>query len=177
MHAQPITNSVSKPAFGPIPVAANEDAIRERGHEAGRAPGFDLGGEPGFDALPTGFHYTALPAQPVLVAAATGPRMISRENGRALETLAHAVEYLQDEMSFGIVRRNVRQNHASQVQAIDLLKQSSRQLWASLPVRQPLWKRWLGRGATNKLTNKLTVKPAVHAHKHPAAAVPVIRLS
>ncbi len=84
----------------------------------------------------------ALSYQPT---ALNGARVVGREEGRALETLAHAVEYLQDEAALNRARvltePDGMQQHNNALEAIDTLKAMSRSLWFSLPVREPLWRK------------------------------------
>jgi len=75
-------------------------------------------------------------------AMAVGSRQMTPAQGRALETLAHAIEYLEDEAALtGNFLLGAKRS--PQMEAIASLKAASRNLWASLPTREPLWRRWL----------------------------------
>lgn len=91
------------------------------------------------EAGPVNFTYVPLTPvyQPPVM---RGPRVITLEAGRALETLAHAIEYLQDEAALEAACNLQLRNN--ELEAIDTLKAASRGLWFSLPVREPFWKRW-----------------------------------
>jgi hypothetical protein len=77
-------------------------------------------------------------------AASSEPRQMTPTQGRALETLAHAIEYLEDEGELSAAFFRSRTNH-DELEAIATLKAASRNLWASLPAREPLWRRMLDR--------------------------------
>jgi hypothetical protein len=69
-----------------------------------------------------------------------GARRMTPEQGHALETLAHAIEYLEYEAVLsGDFLRNAK--HPPELEAVARLKAASRNLWASLPAREPLWRR------------------------------------
>jgi hypothetical protein len=96
----------------------------------------------------TTFHYLPL-APPYQPAALGGTRCLTPQQGRALETLAHAIEYLQDELALDCALRGAQHGHVTRrnnaLEAIDTLKALSRGLWFSLPLRAPFWRRMLQR--------------------------------
>jgi len=63
-------------------------------------------------------------------------RYISREAGRGLEMLGHAIEYLADEFSLECMSRNedAALDRISHLGAIDLLKKLNREVYFSCPV-------------------------------------------
>jgi hypothetical protein len=81
--------------------------------------------------LPPSSLHRSLVARPPL-------RIMSPEQGRALETLAHAIEYLEDRMFFSAATWSRREGDRT---AIDMLKQHSRVLYSGLPIRRTLWER------------------------------------
>lgn len=90
------------------------------------------------------FHLAVLPEDVVAIARTGQParRRPSREQGRALEILGHAVEYLIDS--------RVWSGEAHETEAIELLKRANRQVFRSCAVAVPLRERvgrWLGLGA------------------------------
>ena len=87
-------------------------------------------------------HFTFVPfAAPNRPAPPSGRRQMTPQQGRALETLAHAIEYLEDEAALsGDFRLGA--NRSPEMEAVATLKAASRNLWASLQVREPLWRRW-----------------------------------
>jgi hypothetical protein len=100
---------------------------------------------------PEDFTYIAL-APPFQPTALNGARIVGREQGRALETLAHAVEYLQDEAAHqrayarilagpGLAGCDLADASNNVLEAIDALKACNRNLWFSLPIREPLWRK------------------------------------
>jgi hypothetical protein len=81
--------------------------------------------------LPPPSLHRALVARPAL-------RIMSPGQGRALEALGHAIEYLEDRMFFGASTWSRREGDRA---AIDILKQHSRAIYAGLPIRLTLWER------------------------------------
>lgn len=77
-------------------------------------------------------------------APAAQARQMNQQQGRALEMLAHAVEYLQDDAAIRFPQCDHATRH-DRVEAIDTLKAASRGLWFSLPVRETVWRRWFNR--------------------------------
>ena len=65
-------------------------------------------------------------------------RMMTPEQGRALETLGHAVQYLEDQMFFGVSTWSRRDGD---IAAINMLKQRSREIYGGLPLRRSLWQK------------------------------------
>jgi hypothetical protein len=74
-------------------------------------------------------------------------RIVDREHGRALEVLAHAIEYLQDEAMFAWTDGMQQQEHNDSLEAINALKSLSREIWFSLPLREPFWRKMFHRNA------------------------------
>lgn len=68
-------------------------------------------------------------------------RVINRQQGMALETLAHAIEYLEDELASPTEQYFAHRELLDGCEAIERLKALHRGLWYSLPVRTPLWRR------------------------------------
>lgn len=93
-------------------------------------------------AEPVSAMFTFVPfASPDRPATRRSPRQMAPAQGRALETLAHAIEYLEDEAAlYADFRPSPKRN--CELEALAMLKATSRNLWASLPVREPLWRRW-----------------------------------
>jgi hypothetical protein len=78
----------------------------------------------------------------LLVEVATAPvmrRRVSREAGRALETLAHAIEYLADEY---VHNGRVGSVHDPELKAIQILKALNREIYFACPAVPTMWERW-----------------------------------
>ncbi len=90
---------------------------------------------------PSRFNLAVLPEDVVSIAL-TGqpvPRRLTREQGRAIEILGHAVEYLIDSRLFGGESRDA--------EAISLLKRANRRIFQDSVVAVPVGMRvrqWLG---------------------------------
>lgn len=120
-----------------FPIEGNTRAVIVRGAGVPQITESQPSQSPNFTYVPLAPAY-----QPPVV---RGAREMSREQGRALETLAHAIEYLQDEFVLGCVMHGQDAYRNSELEAIDTLKAVSRTLWFSLPAREPAWRRWLHR--------------------------------
>jgi hypothetical protein len=64
-------------------------------------------------------------------------RRISPPEGRALEILGHAIDYLADEFAFHSGSLSSLHSHDPQVQAIQLLMAANRQVYFSCPLIPP----------------------------------------
>jgi hypothetical protein len=64
-------------------------------------------------------------------------RRLTRESGRALEILGHAIEYLADEYSVETVPKGPLGNADPRVQAIQLLKSLNREVYYAGTAVQP----------------------------------------
>ncbi len=80
-------------------------------------------------------------------------RRISPAEGRALEKLAHAIEYLTDELTLECMTARHKAPHPV-VAAIELLKRCNREVYLSCPVKPTIRERlrtrirsWMGRGS------------------------------
>jgi hypothetical protein len=80
--------------------------------------------------LPSALHNTLVARPP--------RRIMLPEQGRALEVLSHAIEYLEDQMLFGPSTWSRREGDRT---AIDMMKQRSRNIYSGLPLRRSLWQR------------------------------------
>jgi hypothetical protein len=69
------------------------------------------------------------------------PRRITRESGRALEVLGHAIEYLADEYAFNIVQFGKLERGDPRVDAVHLLMGFNREVYYACPEIEPTWKR------------------------------------
>ncbi len=71
------------------------------------------------------------------------PRKLSPENGRAIEMLAHAIEYLADEFSVECMNSGVKGSSAElpEMKAIELMKELNRQIYLGCPELPPLFER------------------------------------
>jgi hypothetical protein len=86
---------------------------------------------------------------PVVVVAARR-RIVSRESGRAIEMLGHAIEYLADEFALECMSRqeNIAAGMHPRVVAIEILKKCNRVVYLSCPEAPRLgervrsWLRW-----------------------------------
>ena len=65
-------------------------------------------------------------------------RTINATNGRALEMLGHAIEYLEDELH---LERTWAFDKSASLQAIDILKAKSREIYFGCPVRLTMTQR------------------------------------
>jgi len=67
---------------------------------------------------------------------ASRPRKVPREQGKAIEMLGHAIEYLGDEFALECLRegRTVRYGKPPQIVAIEILMAKSREVYFSCPV-------------------------------------------
>jgi hypothetical protein len=74
----------------------------------------------------------------------SGPRVITRESGFAINALAHAAEYLTDEATFN---ERTTEDRACDVEAVQLLKRLNREIYFALPVRATIWDKWFGPAA------------------------------
>ena len=97
-------------------------------------------------ACPTHARFCAAPCSPSSKAALR-PRIIPQREGRALEILGHAIEYLADEYAL-VCRRPLHSKAApsGEVQAIEILKAHSRDIYSSCPFAPSLIERiclWL----------------------------------
>jgi hypothetical protein len=68
-------------------------------------------------------------------------RVIRPDQGKALEMLAHAIEYLEDEMVMPERKSMAGVELVNSCEAIERLRTLQRGLWYSLPLRVPLWRR------------------------------------
>lgn len=80
-------------------------------------------------------------AQPIEMPVRNEGRLINREQGMALEQLAHAIEYLEDEMVAPAAEPFATRELLDACEAIEKLKALHRGLWYSLPLRMPFWRR------------------------------------
>jgi hypothetical protein len=71
----------------------------------------------------------------------TSARVIQPEQGKALETLAHAIEYLEDERLVASPKSVAGSELLDSCEAIERLRTLQRGLWYSLPLRVPFWRR------------------------------------
>jgi hypothetical protein len=71
-------------------------------------------------------------------------RRIPPLNGRALEILGHAIEYLADEYAFTVEQMGQIESDDPRVEAIQLLMALNRQVYYSCPEVEPLLKRLAG---------------------------------
>lgn len=72
-------------------------------------------------------------------------RRISREAGRALEILGHAIDYLIDENVYGADARSIpigRLEQMGQMEAVQLLMQINRRIYLECPEVPSVWERW-----------------------------------
>ncbi len=67
------------------------------------------------------------------------PRRISPEAGRALEILGHSIEYLSDEFAHA---GGPLSAHNAQVEAVQLLMATNRQIYFACPEAPTLAERW-----------------------------------
>ncbi|HEX3940787.1 MAG TPA: hypothetical protein VHX11_04825 [Acidobacteriaceae bacterium] len=73
-------------------------------------------------------------------------RSISRNNGRALEILGHAIEYLADEYALSAMQLGTLDSGDPRVEAVQLLILLNREVYFSDSEREPLRRRlarWL----------------------------------
>jgi hypothetical protein len=78
----------------------------------------------------------AVPDEPAYPTAVNRPRRIDRESGRALEILAHAIEYLADEY----VHHGGRlKSNDGEIQAMQLLMAANRSIYLACP-EAPMFK-------------------------------------
>jgi hypothetical protein len=88
-------------------------------------------------------------AMPIMLAPAAAPlvrRQLSRESGRALEILGHAIEYLADEYAEDVADKGPLGSADPRVEAIQILKALNRSIYLSGPEVQPAFQRlwqWL----------------------------------
>ena len=68
-------------------------------------------------------------------------RHLSRENGRALEILGHAIEYLADEYAADLQSKGPLGNADPRVEAIQVLKALNRAIYYSAAEVQPAARR------------------------------------
>ena len=73
----------------------------------------------------------AVPDEPAYPTAVNRPRRIDRESGRALEILAHAIEYLADEY---VHNGGQLKSSDGEVQAMLILMAANRGIYAACPV-------------------------------------------
>jgi hypothetical protein len=73
------------------------------------------------------------------VRSGVGRRLISREAGRALEILGHAIEYLADEYAH---RGGSFSAHDGEVEALQLLMSLNRQIYFDCPEAPSMADRW-----------------------------------
>jgi hypothetical protein len=71
----------------------------------------------------------------------TSARIIRPEQGRALEMLAHAIEYLEDEIVMPAPKSVAGSELITSCESIERLRTLQRSLWYSLPLRVPFWRR------------------------------------
>jgi len=70
-------------------------------------------------------------------------RMINRQQGEALERLAHAIEYLEDGLAPTAAHSFAGRELLDSCEAIETLRAHHRSFWYSLPLRVPLWRRFM----------------------------------
>ena len=90
----------------------------------------------------------AEPAVPAYPSHASRPRRIDRDSGRALEILAHAIEYLADEY---VHHGGQLKSSDGQVQAMQLLMAANRSIYTACPEIPTLEERC--RGLLRRLWN------------------------
>jgi hypothetical protein len=80
---------------------------------------------------------------------AAGRRHITPVNGRALEILGHAIEYLADEYALNSLQLGTLDSGDPRVEAVQVLMLLNREVYFSNPEYEPLRRRlarWLFRG-------------------------------
>ncbi len=73
-------------------------------------------------------------------------RQISPANGRALEMLGHAIEYLTDEYALRAIQTGTLEAGAPRLEAIQMLMALNRQIYYACPVKESSFRRiarWL----------------------------------
>lgn len=93
------------------------------------------------------------PNLPASAARSRGPRRhISRESGRVIEVLAHAIEYLCDE---AVHNGSTMSAGDPQLEAVQLLMSLQRAVYAECPPHVSVWSR-----LRSSIANTLAAKPA-----------------
>ena len=87
----------------------------------------------------------APPAAQALPLHVSRRRRIDRDSGRALEILAHAIEYLADEYAHESGSISSIHSRDPRVEAMQLLMAANRQVYYACPVMPSLYQRIVGR--------------------------------
>ena len=131
---QPLV-AISSPISSPI---ASRRSAQAPGQESGRIS--DSESLPGRDQTSRGPALLAVhPGNPVSAALhPSAPRRITRDAGRGLEILGHAIEYLADEYALEIERYGSLDPTDPRLEAIRILKLLNRKIHYSCPPIEPL---------------------------------------
>lgn len=81
-------------------------------------------------------------AFPSRVSRPAGRRWISQQNGRALEILAHAIEYLSDEYALSAEQLGRIDADDPEIEAIHRLMAANREVYYSCPQVEPFLRRF-----------------------------------
>ena len=106
---------------------------------------------PRFRSAPLPESFTRIPSQPsrsmaggIRLAPKAAPfvrRQLSREGGRAIEILGHAIEYLADEYAVDLADKGPLGSADPRVEAIQILKAANRAVYFSGTEIQPAFER------------------------------------